>query len=164
MPQIRDVSNRTKRANHGVRATTDLGRRPVQGARIEIALHRHAERVELTARVQWRRVPVHADRVGIGGGGDLREGPTGARREHDHGHTGFTGTSIWIDPERELFVVLLTNRVYAPRARRPSEVISNVRNDLADAAALSITDDPEFPRLDMPAAFRADTARSWNRR
>jgi len=25
------------------------------------------------------------------------------------GHTGFTGTSIWVDPEKELFVVLLTN-------------------------------------------------------
>ena len=31
------------------------------------------------------------------------------------GHTGFTGTSIWIDPAKELFVVLLTNaaRVHA---------------------------------------------------
>jgi beta-N-acetylhexosaminidase len=28
------------------------------------------------------------------------------------GHTGFTGTSIWIDPEKHLFVVLLTNRVH----------------------------------------------------
>ncbi len=28
------------------------------------------------------------------------------------GHTGFTGTSLWIDPERELVVTLLTNRVY----------------------------------------------------
>jgi beta-N-acetylhexosaminidase len=28
------------------------------------------------------------------------------------GHTGFTGTSIWIDPEKRLFVVLLTNRVH----------------------------------------------------
>ncbi len=28
------------------------------------------------------------------------------------GHTGFTGTSIWIDPENDLFVVFLTNRVY----------------------------------------------------
>jgi CubicO group peptidase (beta-lactamase class C family) len=25
------------------------------------------------------------------------------------GHTGFTGTSIWIDPQKDLFVVLLTN-------------------------------------------------------
>lgn len=29
------------------------------------------------------------------------------------GHTGFTGTSLWIDPERDLYVVLLTNRVHA---------------------------------------------------
>ncbi|MBI4961825.1 MAG: beta-lactamase family protein [Desulfomonile tiedjei] len=28
------------------------------------------------------------------------------------GHTGFTGTSLWIDPEKELIVVLLTNRVF----------------------------------------------------
>jgi CubicO group peptidase (beta-lactamase class C family) len=28
------------------------------------------------------------------------------------GHTGFTGTSLWVDPERGLFVVILTNRVH----------------------------------------------------
>ncbi|HEX6971694.1 MAG TPA: serine hydrolase domain-containing protein [Limnochordia bacterium] len=31
------------------------------------------------------------------------------------GHTGFTGTSIWIDPRRELIAVLLTNRVHPTR-------------------------------------------------
>lgn len=31
------------------------------------------------------------------------------------GHTGFTGTSMWIDPERDLFVILLTNRVHPTR-------------------------------------------------
>ena len=31
------------------------------------------------------------------------------------GHTGFTGTSIWIDPATELIVVLLTNRVHPSR-------------------------------------------------
>lgn len=31
------------------------------------------------------------------------------------GHTGFTGTSIWIDPSRELVIVLLTNRVHPTR-------------------------------------------------
>jgi beta-glucosidase-like glycosyl hydrolase/CubicO group peptidase (beta-lactamase class C family) len=31
------------------------------------------------------------------------------------GHTGFTGTSIWIDPDRDLFVILLTNRVHPTR-------------------------------------------------
>ncbi len=28
------------------------------------------------------------------------------------GHTGFTGTSLWIDPRRDLYAVLLTNRVH----------------------------------------------------
>lgn len=31
------------------------------------------------------------------------------------GHTGFTGTSLWIDPERDLYVVLLSNRVHPTR-------------------------------------------------
>lgn len=34
------------------------------------------------------------------------------------GHTGFTGTSVWVDPSRDLFVVLLTNRVYPTRENR----------------------------------------------
>ncbi len=32
-----------------------------------------------------------------------------------YGHTGFTGTSVWTDPTRDLFVVFLTNRVYPTR-------------------------------------------------
>jgi len=34
---------------------------------------------------------------------------------HSFGHTGFTGTSIWIDSDREIFIVLLTNRVNPTR-------------------------------------------------
>ena len=33
-----------------------------------------------------------------------------------YGHTGFTGTSLWIDPQLDLTVVLLTNRVYFGRS------------------------------------------------
>jgi CubicO group peptidase (beta-lactamase class C family) len=32
-----------------------------------------------------------------------------------YGHTGFTGTSVWTDPTKNLFVILLTNRVYPTR-------------------------------------------------
>ncbi len=46
------------------------------------------------------------------------------------GHTGFTGTSIWIDPSRDLFVILLTNRVNPTRENRK---IGGVRTALADA-------------------------------
>ncbi len=31
------------------------------------------------------------------------------------GHTGFTGTSIWIDPTRDLVIVVLSNRVHPTR-------------------------------------------------
>jgi CubicO group peptidase (beta-lactamase class C family) len=51
------------------------------------------------------------------------------------GHTGWTGTSLWIDPERDLFVLLFTNRAYAPRARKPFTVVKEVRGAIADAAA-----------------------------
>jgi len=51
------------------------------------------------------------------------------------GHTGWTGTSLWIDPDRDLFVVLLTNRAYLPRARRPFTLLKRVRSSVADAAA-----------------------------
>src|SRR5712664_1833012 len=49
---------------------------------------------------------------------------------HSFGHTGFTGTSIWIDPERQLFVVLLTNRVHPTRENTK---IQKVRVELHDA-------------------------------
>ena len=78
------------------------------------------------------------------------------------GHTGYTGTSMWIDPDRDLFVILLTNRVHAPRARRPAKVIADIRADVADAAALAVTDFGDRA-LAMPAAFRADRALGWNR-
>ena len=79
-----------------------------------------------------------------------------------YGHTGFTGTSMWLDPDRDMFVVLLTNRVHDARAKRPAKVIADVRADLADAAALAVTDYGDG-MLAMPASFRADKAVDWNR-
>jgi len=46
------------------------------------------------------------------------------------GHTGFTGTSLWIDPERDLYVVFLTNRVHPTR---DNNQIQRVRRMLHDA-------------------------------
>jgi CubicO group peptidase (beta-lactamase class C family) len=45
------------------------------------------------------------------------EGSSAGNRlsEHSFGHTGFTGTSIWIDPARCLAIVLLSNRVHPTR-------------------------------------------------
>jgi CubicO group peptidase (beta-lactamase class C family) len=45
------------------------------------------------------------------------------------GHTGFTGTSLWVDPDRNVYVVLLTNRVH-PRAE--GDAITRVRRAVHD--------------------------------
>jgi CubicO group peptidase (beta-lactamase class C family) len=50
---------------------------------------------------------------------------------HSFGHTGFTGTSMWMDPENDLFVILLTNRVHPTRENTQ---IFQVRRAVADAA------------------------------
>lgn len=55
------------------------------------------------------------------------------------GHTGFTGTSIWIDPTRDVFVILLTNRV--DPTRNNTRVFA-LRRAVADAVQQSILDAP----------------------
>lgn len=49
------------------------------------------------------------------------------------GHTGFTGTMVWVDPEAELVIVLLTNRVYPSREQRKLYSLE-VREQLIDLA------------------------------
>src|SRR5699024_7470387 len=58
----------------------------------------------------------------------------GALRSIDSaGHTGFTGTSLVIDPHRETIAVLLSNRVHPSRKRQG---INDSRQAVADAAAM----------------------------
>ena len=51
-----------------------------------------------------------------------------------YGHTGWTGTLLWIDPGRDLFMVFLTNRSYDPRVPDSIRALRGVRGALADAA------------------------------
>ena len=57
------------------------------------------------------------------------------------GHTGFTGTSLWIDPDAELFVILLTNRVYPTRSNNK---LGPIRPRVADVVFESISGPPSF--------------------
>jgi beta-glucosidase-like glycosyl hydrolase/CubicO group peptidase (beta-lactamase class C family) len=56
--------------------------------------------------------------------------------ENAFGHTGFTGTSYWIDPENDVAVIILTNRTYPYRSY--GEKISTVRAQIADVVMSSI--------------------------
>ncbi len=59
------------------------------------------------------RTPELAEARGLGWQGRRGAGSAiPAMSEQSFGHTGFTGTSVWIDPERDLVAVLLTNRIH----------------------------------------------------
>jgi CubicO group peptidase (beta-lactamase class C family) len=51
-----------------------------------------------------------------------------------YGHTGFTGTELWIDPTHDLFLVFLTNRTFDPKARDSLTEMRLVRTEVSDAA------------------------------
>ena len=53
-----------------------------------------------------------------------------------YGHTGWTGTQLWVDPEKDLFVILLTNRSLNPRVARSLRDLRLVRAQVADAAVI----------------------------
>lgn len=63
------------------------------------------------------------------------------------GHTGFTGTSLWIDPASQSFIVLLTNSVH-PHGHRAAIVSLRTRVATAVAASLALEPDEEV-RLRM---------------
>ena len=79
-------------------------------------------------------------------GWDTPSEPSSAGRwfsARSFGHTGFTGTSLWIDPELELIVVLLTNRVHPTRE---NIAIRRLRPAVHDAIVLAIEDATPAPR------------------
>lgn len=77
------------------------------------------------------------------------------------GHTGFTGTSIWIDPKREMFVIVLTNWVHGRPwgGVAPVAVLHDARSDVVDLAVLAIADGMEPPP--MPRRLRSDMQLGW---
>jgi uncharacterized protein YbbC (DUF1343 family) len=71
-------------------------------------------------------------------GWDIQSPYSGVRGElfplGSFGHTGYTGTSIWIDPASQTYVVLLTNAVH-PHARKP---ITPLRGKIATLVAAAV--------------------------
>lgn len=85
--------------------------------------------VTVRSFLQRQRIPAGSSRAL---GWDTPSDGSSAGRMLDStsvGHTGFTGTSIWIDPTRELVIVLLTNRVHPTRENNR---MGAVRRGVAD--------------------------------
>ena len=49
--------------------------------------------------------------------------PSAVLGERCYGHTGFTGTSLWVDPDRDLIIVLLTNRLHSTARQFDMQVV-----------------------------------------
>jgi beta-N-acetylhexosaminidase len=91
--------------------------------------HRIVRRSTLEAFVTRQNLPVGSSRA-LGWDTPSEGSSAGILlSQHSFGHTGFTGTSLWIDPTRQLFIVLLTNRVYPSRENNG---IGEVRRQVAD--------------------------------
>jgi CubicO group peptidase (beta-lactamase class C family) len=58
------------------------------------------------------------------------------------GHTGFTGTSMWIDPEQQIYLILLTNRVHPTRE---NSLIREARPAVADAVVRALSPAKRIP-------------------
>jgi CubicO group peptidase (beta-lactamase class C family) len=86
-----------------------------------------------TVRRMWQPSTVPGSTHTLGWDRPSKTGSsTGGRwPSHAVGHLGFTGTSVWIEPERALIVVLVTNRVCPTRA---NNTIRRLRPLLYDAA------------------------------
>ena len=88
-----------------------------------------------------------------------------------YGHTGYTGTSIWIDPEHDLFVIVLANWASGTpnHPAGPSAILADVRADVADLAEamVSTPDTSSVASLHIPplamVTLRSDGARGWSR-
>jgi CubicO group peptidase (beta-lactamase class C family) len=85
-----------------------------------------------------RRIDVPGSSRALGWDTMLPTSSCGARMSpRAFGHTGFTGTSLWIDPDRGVYVVLLTNRVYPDRL---NTAIAAVRPAFHDAVMADLND------------------------
>jgi CubicO group peptidase (beta-lactamase class C family) len=80
------------------------------------------------------------------------------------GHTGYTGTSFWVDPVHDLFVIVLANWASGSPTHPagPIAILDDVRADIADLAMASVAGGADS-RVPEPGAvdLRSPFARGW---
>jgi beta-N-acetylhexosaminidase len=81
--------------------------------------------------------------------------PTALASSETFGHTGFTGTCVWVDPKENLVYIFLSNRVYDSRGNNKLSTL-NVRSNIQDAIYKAIKSDmatqQAAPKQPAPAA------------
>jgi len=75
-----------------------------------------------------------------------------------YGHTGFTGTSIWIDPESDTYIILLTNAVHPVGKGYVLALRRSVADAVVGALHLSFSENPEKRIGPIPRPSETTTA------
>ena len=75
-----------------------------------------------------------------------------------YGHTGFTGTSLWIDPTTRTFIILLTNAVHPRGKGNVVGLRSKVATAVAAALSLTVTEQDEMRWKNLTGYNEAQTA------
>ena len=102
------------------------GRRILSGAAAALMVRNHTPHLNLSRALGWQGQDARGSP-----GGDLMSGQS-------FGHTGFTGTAVWVDPAVKLVAVLLTNRVHPSRQ---NEQIHRVRPLFFNAVRAAVLED-----------------------
>ena len=89
---------------------------------------------DLRERATGCEATSEGERRGLGWQLRTDTNPAAPLSDRAFGHTGFTGTAVWVDPVAELVVVLLTNRIHpVARESRIQEIRKRMNEIVADA-------------------------------
>jgi CubicO group peptidase (beta-lactamase class C family) len=104
-----------------------------------LLMMRHTDSLHVREFTQRQNIPPGSSRA-LGWDTPSENSSAGTKMgPNAFGHTGYTGTSIWFDPDRSLFIILLTNRVNPTRANTK---ILQVRRRVADLVNDALTPPP----------------------
>ena len=104
-----------------------------------LLMMRHTDSLHVREFTQRQNIPPGSSRA-LGWDTPSENSSAGTKMgPNAFGHTGYTGTSIWFDPDRDLFIILLTNRVNPTRANTK---ILQVRRRVADLVNDALTPPP----------------------
>ncbi len=94
---------------------------------------------------QFTKPQLSGDKVCRGFGFAKQPPQTTEYGPESYGHTGFTGTFFWVDPERDIYVVLLTNRVYPSRSNKQFD--SSFRRELWAKITASVPSEANYEEI-----------------
>jgi CubicO group peptidase (beta-lactamase class C family) len=81
--------------------------------------------------------------------------PSALASPDTYGHTGFTGTCVWVDPQSKLVYIFLSNRVYNTRTNNLLGKL-NIRGNIQDVIYKALKSDQQAAKIASDKAIQPD--------